>query len=149
MLHRVAGIVCVGILIRFFLTTINAVLYAVQKSAVNNALSLAASAALLLFVLTAGGGSAEKKLQTMAWGYAVISNLPVIVAAVILFMTTLKDMRPGIKHIGRAHTHAVLSLGVMFFLCQILYMSIAGTNEFLSAVFSVRPTWSNIRFIIS
>jgi O-antigen/teichoic acid export membrane protein len=129
-LHRVAGIVCVGILIRFFLTTINAVLYAVQKSAVNNALSLAASAALLLFVLTAGGGSAEKKLQTMAWGYAVISNLPVIVAAVILFMTTLKDMRPGIKHIGRAHTRAVLSLGVMFFLCQILYMSIAGTNEF-------------------
>ena len=129
-LHRVVGIIFVGILIRFFLTTVNAIIYAIQKSAVNNVLSLVVSAGLLLFVLTAGGDTAQEKLQIMAYGYVVITNIPTIAVAIILFTTTLKDIRPGVKHIDKPHISSVLSLGVMFFTCQILYMAIVNTNEF-------------------
>lgn len=129
-LRRVVEIVFVGILIRLFLTTVNAIIYAIQKSALNNALSLITSGGLLLFVLNAGGETAPDKLQVMACGYVIISNLPLVAAGVLLFKTTLKNMRPGIGYIDRRHMKAVLSLGVMFFICQILYMAIANTNEF-------------------
>lgn len=123
--------VFVAILIRFLLTTVTSIFYALQKSAINNFLSLCVSILQLLFVLIFRFDNAEKALKNLSIAYLVLSNLPVLIAAIILFSTTLRDCVPSIRYVDKKHSKAVLSIGSIFFICQILYMLIINTNEFL------------------
>lgn len=123
-------ITLIGVGMRFFMTTVNSIFYALQKSSVNNFLALIASVLLLGFVFIAPGKTAEDKLVSMAIGYAALSNIPTIVSAIILFSTKLRYAIPSVKHLSWPHTRDVLSIGILFFLCQILYMVLINTNEF-------------------
>ena len=120
-----------GILIRFFLTTVSSVFYALQMSAVNNFLHLSVSISQLLFVLLAPSASPEESLVRLAIAYMILSNLPVLIAGIVVFCTKLKQCRPGIRYIGKKHLKIVMGIGSVFFICQILYMLIVNTNEFL------------------
>lgn len=127
------SVVCVfmAMMIRFCLTTVSSIFYALQKSAVNNFLGLCVSDLQLFFVLAFRFDSANKSIIALSVAYLVISNLPIIVAAVILFCTTLKDCRPNIKFVDKKHTKEIMNIGGVFFFCQIMYMLIANTNELL------------------
>ena len=121
----------VAIMLRFFLTTISSIFYALQKSAVNNFLSLCVSILQLLYVITFHYNNVEEALINLAISYIFLSNLPVFIAGIYVFLHELKDCRPRIRAITKERIEGILSIGVMFFLCQILYMCIANTNEFL------------------
>ncbi len=125
--------VCVflSIMLRFCLTTVSSVFYALQKSAVNNFLSLCVSVLQLLFVLIVHFDDPERALTALSVAYLLISNLPVLVAAVVVFSTSLKDCRPNLRYVDRTRTKEILNIGGIFFFCQICYMLIANTNEFL------------------
>lgn len=124
------GCAFIGILLQFFLRLISSVIYAMQKSAVNDLLALGTSVLQLLFLLIAPNGGVEQNLRMFSTAYIVFANLPLLMATFVIFGVQLKDSRPHYRYVEKEKTRSVLSLGGVFFLCQVLYMLIANTNEF-------------------
>lgn len=124
-----------AIMLRFILTTVSSIFYALQMSSVNNFLSLCVSCLQLLYVLTIHFDDPETALLNLSLAYMIISNLPVLIAGIIVFMTKLKDCKPNIHFADKLHIKNVLKIGGIFFVCQILYMLIVNTNEFFITKF--------------
>lgn len=122
--------VFLAICLRFVLTFVSSLFYALQLSAVNDLLTLAAGVFQFVFALVFRFGSAEEALLRAAEAYAVIANFPLLAAGIILFLTKLKCVKPEFGYITKEHCKKVLSVGGMFFLCQVFYMLIVNTNEF-------------------
>lgn len=120
----------VGIALQFFFRLVSSILYALQKSAVNNAISLITSVLQLAFVLLAPVAAPAQSLKLFSLGYVFCANLPLVVATVLVFWGPLKDCRPSRRWVTASCAKGVLSLGGMFFFCQVFYMIIANTNEF-------------------
>lgn len=122
--------VFVAVMLRFFLTTISSLFYALQKSAINNLLALIVSILQLVFILVSKYESPEEALLGVSLAYIFLSNLPVVIAGVLVFCRSLKECRPSLAYVDKSHIKAIMNVGSLFFLCQILYMIIANTNEF-------------------
>lgn len=120
----------IGMLFQFFLRLISSILYAMQMASVNNLLTLITSVMQLLFALFAPNFGPVKNLVMFSGAYVVCVNLPLIITTIAVFAGPLKRCRPRIKDFEMQRAKEVLSLGGMFFFCQILYMIIANTNEF-------------------
>ena len=120
----------IAVMLRFFLTTITSVFYALQKSSINNFLALCISVLQLLYILIFRFDDAETALLNISFAYIFISNLPVVIAGIILFCGDMRKCTPSIRYIDEKHLKAIVGIGSLFFLCQILYMVIANTNEF-------------------
>ncbi len=127
--------VFLAISLRFALTFVSSLFYALQLSAVNDVLTLAVGVMQLVFALTFKFGSAEEALLRASEAYMIISDLPLLAAGIILFFTKLKKVKPELGYITKEHCKKVLSIGGMFFLCQIFYMLIVNTNEFFITKF--------------
>ena len=120
-----------AIMLRFMLTTISSIFYSLQMSAVNNFLSLCVSILQFIYVVSVHFDDPEIALVNVSLAYMILSNLPVAIAGIIVFFTKLKDCRPNVSFIDRQHINMVMKIGGIFFFCQILYMLITNTNEFL------------------
>lgn len=130
-LYRAIVIVFIGVMIQFWLKLINSVLYAMQKSSINNFLVLCTNTMTLVIVLLCPSASNETNVIIMAVVHAVAVALPLLVASIIIFNGTLRYAIPKIKFVSKEYTKRVLSLGGTFFFIQIAYMVIMSTNEFL------------------
>lgn len=124
-------IVLIGVFVQFWLKLINSVLYAMQKSSINNFLVLCTNTIILAFVLIYPSGDNETNVIVMAILHAVAVALPLLIASIIIFAGKLRYAVPNIHYVTKKHTKDVLSLGLVFFLIQIAYMVIMSTNEFL------------------
>ncbi|MHC8523480.1 lipopolysaccharide biosynthesis protein [Rossellomorea sp. H39__3] len=124
-------IVFVGIMLQFFLKIITSVMYALQKSALTNLLSLISSLIILIYVSKATFGSTHEALITLSVVHVLAINLPLLVASFFIFKAPLKESRPSILHYSRQQAKEILSLGASFFWIQIMFMIITATNEFL------------------
>ena len=124
-------IVFIGVMIQFWLKLINSVLYAMQKSSINNFLVLCTNTITLIVALVYPSGSNETNVIVMAVVHALAVALPLLIASIAVFSGKLKYAVPSIKHVTKEHTKRVLSLGGVFFFIQIAYMIIMSTNEFL------------------
>lgn len=120
-----------AIMLRFMLTTISSIFYSLQMSAVNNFLSLCVSVLQFIYVVSVHFDDPEIALVNVSLTYMILSNLPVAIAGIIVFFTKLNDCRPNVRFIDRQHINMVMKIGGIFFFCQILYMLITNTNEFL------------------
>lgn len=129
-------IVYIGIMIQFFLRLISSILYAMQKSAFNNFISLLSSVSMLLFVWIAPSRNADLNLITLSWVNILTVNVPLLLMSVWIFFKRLKKCRPNIKYCKKESVNAVLRLGGMFFWVQIVYMIIMNTNEYLISWFT-------------
>lgn len=127
----VVKIVFVGMMLQFFLRLITSILYAMQKSAINNLLSLITSILQLLFVLYACNLHITQSLQVFAIAYVICANVPLLVVTIIVFAKPMRKCVPSFSKFKFDKARSVLSLGAAFFVCQILYMLIANTNELL------------------
>lgn len=119
-----------GIMLRFYLSCISSVFYALQISALNNFLGLCVSILQFLFVLLYKPENSEQGLLVLSGAYAIVSNLPIFAAGVIVFATKLRACRPSLRYIDKQYVHRVMGLGTVFFVCQITYMLLMNTNEF-------------------
>lgn len=129
-------IVFFGIVIQFFLRLISSILYALQLSSVNNALSLVTSVLTLIYVLTAAPGTNDENLISMAIVHIFAANVPLLAVTIIVFATKLKHVRPSVKYFGMGYAKEILGLGGAFFLVQVAYMILINTNEYLISFFS-------------
>ena len=80
--------VMIGMAVQLVLKNVNSIYYALQKSAVNNFLSLCVSLLQLVFILVCPRMGSVDALRVMSIGYAVISNLPLMVATFVVFART-------------------------------------------------------------
>lgn len=126
----------IGILIQFFLRLISSILYALQLSSANNFLLLITSLMQLCFALIAPIKSPEENIVMFSKAYIVCSNLPLLIASLCVFCGPMKECVPNLKFVDKSRIKSILSLGGLFFLCQILYMIIANTNEFFISKFT-------------
>lgn len=119
-----------GIMIQFYLRLISSVLYAMQKSAWNNFIGLFISALQLLFVSIVTSVSSANSVKMMSIAYIFTTNIPLIAATLMVFLGPMRDCRPDPRFFRKDKAKGVLSLGGIFFLCQVLYMLISNTNQF-------------------
>lgn len=77
--------VFISVMLRFFLTTISSVFYALQKSAINNFLALCVSILQMLFIIIFNFDSPETALINVSFAYIFLSNMPVVIAGIIVF----------------------------------------------------------------
>lgn len=125
----------IALMLRFVLTLVSSIFYALQKSAYNNFLSLVVHVLQLVYVLTFHFQNQEEALVNLAISYVFITNLPMIIAGIYVFIKPLKVCRPSVSFVQIQRMKQIVGIGVIFFACQILYMMIANTNEFLVTKF--------------
>lgn len=124
-------LIFLAIMLRFFLTSVSALFFALQRSMVNNMLGLIVSVLQLVYVLTFRFDSTEDALIALAVSYIITSNLPAIIAGIIVFARRLNFCSPNIRFVKKQTMRDIMSLGGLFFFCQVLYMVIMNTNEFI------------------
>lgn len=129
------SLIFIGIMLRFLLTTVSSVFYALQKSAVNNFLGLCVSILQFLFVFFFHFDNNEEALIYLSAAFIAISNLPTIIAGGLIFFKSLRDCFPSLNFVTKNRVRQVVGIGMVFFLCQILYMLLVNTNEFLVTYF--------------
>ena len=123
------------ILLRLVLVAVNAILYALQLSSVNNLLTLVSSTLIYIYILCFRFSTPEQALRGVAVANAVLYNLPVAVAGIIIFIRRLKQSRPSPRSISRKACKDIFSLGGGFFYCQILFTIISCSDQFLITKF--------------
>ena len=129
--------VMVGMAVQLALKNVNSIYYALQKSAVNNFLALCVSLLQLVFILACPHMGSADALKTMSMGYAVLSNMPLLLATVVVFAKDMPYAAPSFRCVTSKAVKSVFGLGIAFFAAQVLYMLIANTNEiFISAFFA-------------
>lgn len=129
-------IVFLGIIVQLFLKLISSVLYAIQKSSVNNFLTLCTSVLTIIAVSVVPSGTNDENMIRMAMIHAVVVALPLLVATIVIFGgEKLRATAPSVKAFSRRHAKDVLSLGGIFFFVQIVYMLIMNTNEYFITLF--------------
>ena len=124
-----------AIMLRFMLTIVSSVFYSLQRSAVNNFLSFCISILQLAYILIFHFENVESALIYVSLAYLIISTLPVIIAGVVIFVRELRDCCPHPKFITIDTMKQIMSIGFIFFFCQILYLLITNTNEFFVSYF--------------
>lgn len=135
-LNTVVLITFIGIMGQLFLKLICSVLYAVQKSAINNLMNLLTSILIFLYVVFASSHDNDRNMITMAWVHTLAVLFPLLVATLLIFGTKLCYARPSLRCFHFFYAKQVLSLGGVFFFVQIVYMLIMSTNEYLITAFS-------------
>ena len=130
-LNYVVIIVYTSVILQFFLRTISSVLYALQKSAINNFIYLITSVSILVIVLLTPSADTESNIKVLSIGQLVSVNIPLIVASVIVFKRILVDCSPSIKYVDKKSGLNILVLGWSFFSAQVLYLFIAASNEII------------------
>jgi len=128
-------IIFLGIMIQFFLKLINSVLYAMQKSALNNFLALLSNIIILLYVLLVPGVSTNENLISLSYVNIIAVNLPLLIASIVVFNTSLKECKPNILKYSSVYAKSIFHVGIIFFVLQIVTIIIGGTNEFLISKF--------------
>lgn len=123
------------ILLRLVLVAVNAIFYALQLSSVNNLLTLLSSTLIYIFILCFRFDTPEQALRGVAVANAVLFNLPVAVAGVIVFARRLRYSRPRWSAVNRKAAKDIFSLGGGFFYCQILFTVITCSDQFLITKF--------------
>lgn len=124
-------VVFVGVMLQFWMKLINSILYALQKSSLNNFLVLCTNILILLYVKFAPSSTNDINVVVMAFVHAIAVLIPIVYITIKVFSNELQYALPSLKFVSWINVKRVLSLGGFFFLIQIFYMIIMTTNEYL------------------
>lgn len=130
-LYIATVIVFIGVMVQFLLKLINSVLYALQKSSLNNFLVLVTNVITLLAVLFIPSYSNDVNIIVMATVHALAVVLPLLITTVVVFAGKLRYAIPTFSGFSKKYARKVLYLGGAFFFIQIAYMAIMSSNEYL------------------
>lgn len=128
-------LVFASIMLRFLLTTVSSIYYALQRSAVNNFLSLLVNLLLFLYTILFRYDNVETALLNISVAYLIICNVPLIIAGIWVFFADFRDCVPHYSFINIETIKNIMGIGTIFFLCQIFYLIITNTNEFFISHF--------------
>ncbi|SDX26958.1 lipopolysaccharide biosynthesis protein [Paenibacillus sp. CF384] len=127
----VIRIIFIGIVLQFFLKLILSVLYAMQKTALSNLISLLSNTLILLFVIIYKVEDVKSALINLSIIYIIAMNMPLVIVTIIVFIFPLRQSKPNLKFWSQEYASKVMKLGYMFFWVQITLLIINLTNEFI------------------
>lgn len=105
----------VGIWMQFFLKLVNTILYAMQKSAIPNTLLLFSNILLLVSTFVLNTGDTQQNLVRLANAYVFTSNLPMLVATIVVFSTSLRKIKIRLLDWKKEQTKQIVVLGCSFY----------------------------------
>ncbi len=121
-----------SICLSFVLKTVNMVIYAAQKSSLNNILALITSAIPLCFMALSKYGNLAAKLYDISFVHGIAINAPLLIASLVLYFSkTYRQCRPSIKGIDFSIARQTVGLGLKFFAAQVAFMLLTTTNELI------------------
>lgn len=129
-------ILFVGVMISFTLKIINSILYALQKSSLNNLISLISNIIPVTYLYLYHPQDLNDKLIDLSIIYTLALCLPLFIATILVFKR--RDMRqcsPLIKDASYEYAKSIIKLGGLFFIVQIMFMILTSTNEILISHF--------------
>ena len=131
-LEKSINIVFVGIMLQIVLKIVTSILYAMQKSAIVNALSLFTNIIIIGALLIIPSKDVASNLITMSWVNVVAANIPYVVCTVFVFFSKeLKGSGPSIKAFSKKYVNSIFNVGMSLLWLQIVFMVVSSTNEFL------------------
>lgn len=123
-------ILFLGVCINFVLKLITSIIYAIQKAAINNFISLVTSLIPVCFILVAPDQGINDNFVLLAFIYFLALNIPLIIASIFVFKKKeLKKCKPNIKYFNFYTAKQMLNIGFKFFLAQVFFMILMSTNE--------------------
>lgn len=128
-LLKVVMILFLGIMVQFILKTVYSVLYALNKPSLVNFVGISSSILLLLALKLLPRYGEEENLYNLSIVYLFASTVPIILVTFYVRFFLLKSNFFGFKYIQFDYAKNVLSIGLVFFIIQILYLIISNTNE--------------------
>jgi O-antigen/teichoic acid export membrane protein len=129
------NIVFISISLQFILKLITSILFALQKAFIPNILFLLTNIIIVIFVTTAIKLGIKNDIVLLSWIYLFAVNIPLIVATIIIFSTSLSTCKPNYKYFNRVYATDTLRMGMTFFCLQIMAMILFNTNDFLISKF--------------
>jgi O-antigen/teichoic acid export membrane protein len=134
-LEKSVRIVFIGIMIQIVLKIITSILYAMQKSAIVNALGLLTNAIILFALYVTPSRGIASNLITMSWINIVAANFPYVLCTVIIFKKTeLKEATPSFAYFSKLYIKSIFSVGMSILWLQIVFMVVSSANEFLISI---------------
>lgn len=135
-LRKAIKIVFLGIILQLLLKLINSILYAIQKSSVNNFLALCTSAIILVCLYVLPSKDNDDNIVMMAVVHHLAVTVPLFIMTIVVFTRTeLKQATPRFCDFSMKCAKEILFLGGTFLLIQLAYMVIMTTNEYLITLF--------------
>lgn len=124
-------IIIVGILLRFVLGLINSILFALQKSMINNLLALITNLLIYIFIIVAPRGNVDRNLISLSIVHVVLSNLPLLIASVVIFHTSLRTAKISFKFFDMTKAKEVIKIGTVLLWLQIVAMIVLSTHPII------------------
>ena len=135
-LVKCVRIVFLGIMIQLVIKIITSILYALQKSALVNAMALASNVIILLAVLLIPSYDLITNLRNMSIINAVAVNIPYAICTISIFSTSLKDVIPSLKFFEKKYINDILGIGMTLLWLSLVFMVISSTHEMLISYFT-------------
>lgn len=128
------------IILQFFFRTISFIVYAIQKSSINNLVTLITSILILIFIILIPSYDLETNFKLVSIIYLFCVNVPLIILTLFIFSKYLNKCYPSFKFINKASMKEIMSLGGIFFWNQIMYAAIMQTN-LMFITFNIGPKY--------
>lgn len=136
-LEKSVIIVFIGIIVQIVLKIVTSILYAIQKSAMVNLLSLLTNMIILISLCIIPSKDTASNLITMSWINVAAANIPYIICTCwIFFGKELKGTGPSIKFFSRRYVSVIFNVGIALMWLQVVFMIVSSANEFLISNFT-------------
>lgn len=133
--RTVVSALFVGVVVQSVLRVVSFALYALQRSAMNNVMSLVTSTSVLIFVLLSPPAVGDADVFRLCLAYGFAANLPLGVATIVVFGGPLRGLSPSPRLMSLRSMVFALKSGWVFFYNQLAYMLLLGTSPFLITSF--------------
>lgn len=130
-LNLLVLVVFVSFFVNFGLTLINSILYAAQKPAISSGLITLSQLVSYLVVLLLTRIYNVSSLLILGITISTIPTLVSFVASLILFHTSFSNISPSIKFYRKQHVKGIFSLGIQFFILQIVTLILFYANNII------------------
>lgn len=124
-------IIVAGLIFQFILNIISSILYALQKSAIVNFMTLVSNTLILIFVKCVQVTDVKNGLLILSIVNAIALNLPLLICSFVIFQGILKKGKPSVKKYNSEYAKNIFNLGMKFFWLQVMIIFVAFINEFL------------------
>lgn len=129
-------IVYYGILLQFVVKLVASVLYALQKSAAVDFLTLLSSLCIVFSLIFIPSSTIEINLYVMAIINVLAMIFPYLAMSFWVYGKLLKESYPSIKYFNKIYVRDITKIGLSLLWLQIIFMVVSSTNEFLIAKFT-------------
>ncbi len=130
-LNLLVLVVFISFFVNFALTLINSILFAAQKPAISSGIMTLSQLVSYIVVLLLTRIYDISSLLILGITISTIPPLISFIASLILFHTSFSNISPSIKFYRKQHIKGIFSLGIQFFILQIITLILFYANNLI------------------